>query len=212
MQTIGDIVARNLRALRVERGLTVSELARRSGVAKGTVSKLEAGQATNPTVETLWALADALGASLSELIVADTPPSRVGRLAEAEWIDGDVLRARIVDKLAGREVHDVSHVRFVPGARRDAGPHRRGAFAHAFVLAGTAPDRRLRRRHGRARPGRLRGVPRRRDRTRTRGSRRGRRRSSSSACRGPAASATGTPRRSCEPRGSPLDSRPRRAP
>ena len=136
MQTIGDIVARNLRALRVERGLTVSELARRSGVAKGTVSKLEAGQATNPTVETLWSLADALGASLSELIVADTPPSRVGRLAEAEWIEGDVLRARIVDKLAGREVHDVSHVRFVPGARRDAGPHRRGAFAHAFVLAG----------------------------------------------------------------------------
>jgi transcriptional regulator with XRE-family HTH domain len=136
MQTIGDIVARNLRALRVERGLTVSELARRSGVAKGTVSKLEAGQATNPTVETLWSLADALGASLSELIVADTPPSRVGRLAEAEWIEGDVLRARIVAKLAGREVHDVSHVRFVPGARRDAGPHRRGAFAHAFVLAG----------------------------------------------------------------------------
>jgi transcriptional regulator with XRE-family HTH domain len=137
MQTIGDIVARNLRGLRVERGLTVSELARRSGVAKGTVSKLEAGQATNPTVETLWALADALGASLSELIVADTPPSRVGRLAEAEWIAGDVLRARIVDKLAGREVHDVSHVRFVSGARRDAGPHRRGAFAHAFVLAGS---------------------------------------------------------------------------
>ena len=137
MQTIGDIVARNLRGLRVERNLSVSELARRSGVAKGTVSKLEAGQATNPTVETLWALADALGASLSELIVADTAPSRVGRLAEAEWIDGDVLRARIVDKLAGREVHDVSHVRFVTGARRDAGPHRRGAFAHAFVLAGT---------------------------------------------------------------------------
>jgi transcriptional regulator with XRE-family HTH domain len=135
MLTIGDIVARNLRGLRVERGLTVSELARRSGVAKGTVSKLEAGQATNPTVETLWALADALGASLSELIVADTPPSRVGRLAEAEWIAGDVLRARIVDKLAGREVHDVSHVRFVSGARRDAGPHRRGAFAHAAFPA-----------------------------------------------------------------------------
>lgn len=137
MQTIGDIVARNLRGLRLERNLSVSELARRSGVAKGTVSKLEAGQATNPTVETLWALADALGASLSELIVADTPPSRIGRLAEAEWVDGDVLRARFVDKLAGREVHDVSHVRFVAGARRDAGPHRRGAFAHAFVLAGT---------------------------------------------------------------------------
>ena len=136
MQSVGDIVARNLRALRAERNLGVSELARRSGVAKGTVSKLEAGQATNPTVETLWALADALGVSLSELIVAETPPSRVGRIAEAEWIDGDVLRARIVDKLAGREVHDVSHVRFRPGARRDAGPHRRGAFAHAFVLAG----------------------------------------------------------------------------
>ncbi|MBR6243904.1 MAG: helix-turn-helix transcriptional regulator, partial [Ruminococcus sp.] len=36
--------------LRKERGLSVDELARRSGVPKGTLSKLTAGISTNPTI------------------------------------------------------------------------------------------------------------------------------------------------------------------
>ena len=136
VDAVSEVVARNLRGLRTDRGLSVSDLARRSGVAKGTISRLEAGNATNPTVETLWALSDALGTSLADLIVADTAAPRVVRTADAEWIDGDVLRARVIDRLAGREVHDVSEVHFEAGRARDAGPHARGSLAHVFVTHG----------------------------------------------------------------------------
>ena len=136
MDTVSEVVARNLRGLRTDRGLSVSDLARRSGVAKGTISRLEAGNATNPTVETLWALADALGTALADLIVAGAGEPRVVRTADAEWIDGDVLRARVIDRLAGRDVHDLSEVRFEAGRAREAGPHVRGALAHVFVTHG----------------------------------------------------------------------------
>lgn len=40
-------------------GISVSELAKRAGIAKSTLSQLESGSG-NPSLETLWALAMAL--------------------------------------------------------------------------------------------------------------------------------------------------------
>ncbi|MGL1180837.1 helix-turn-helix domain-containing protein, partial [Vibrio parahaemolyticus] len=56
MSDLGDRIATTLRRERERRDLSVSELARRAGVAKATVSQLENGGG-NPSVETLWALA-----------------------------------------------------------------------------------------------------------------------------------------------------------
>ncbi|MDU3936443.1 MAG: helix-turn-helix transcriptional regulator, partial [Serratia liquefaciens] len=54
-------------AIRRERerlGLSVTELARRAGIAKSTLSQLETGSG-NPSLETLWALAMALDVPVS---------------------------------------------------------------------------------------------------------------------------------------------------
>jgi transcriptional regulator with XRE-family HTH domain len=61
------LVARNVRRLRPERGYSQSELARRSGLAKQTLSGVEAGDA-NPTVLTLTAIADALAVLVAHLL------------------------------------------------------------------------------------------------------------------------------------------------
>ncbi|TWS25545.1 helix-turn-helix domain-containing protein [Tsukamurella conjunctivitidis] len=60
-------VGRRLRELRTERGLSLSELARRSGVGKGSLSEIEAG-GRNPTIETLYALCDPLDVPLTALV------------------------------------------------------------------------------------------------------------------------------------------------
>lgn len=52
------VLAGNLRTLHGARGITLAELARRSGIAKATLSQLEAGGG-NPTIETLFALSRA---------------------------------------------------------------------------------------------------------------------------------------------------------
>ena len=49
-----EIIAKGLTRERQRAGLSL-EVARRAGVAKSTLSQLEAGQG-NPSIETLWAL------------------------------------------------------------------------------------------------------------------------------------------------------------
>jgi DNA-binding Xre family transcriptional regulator len=54
-----------LRAERERQGLSLSDLSQRSGIDRATLSKLETGKVSNPTVGTLRAVARALNKRLS---------------------------------------------------------------------------------------------------------------------------------------------------
>src|SRR4051812_2937934 len=69
---IVKVVGTNLRRLRTERSLSLSDLGRTSGVAKATLSALEGGRG-NPTLETLSALAAALQVPMGDLITPGDP-------------------------------------------------------------------------------------------------------------------------------------------
>ena len=91
---IRDAVAANVRALRNARGLSLGELADASGTGKATLSRIEAGQA-NPTVETLFALADALGVPLGALTADRSAAVQHVRAADLPRVSGAV-HARVL--------------------------------------------------------------------------------------------------------------------
>src|SRR5688572_4377242 len=62
-------VGRRVRRLRQARGVSLSELARRAGVGKATLSGLETGT-RNPTLETLWAITAQLGVPIAAILDA----------------------------------------------------------------------------------------------------------------------------------------------
>jgi transcriptional regulator with XRE-family HTH domain len=64
------LVGRNFARLRQERGLTQEEVAARSGFSQQYLSGLERGR-RNPTIITLYELAEALGVSHVELVKPD---------------------------------------------------------------------------------------------------------------------------------------------
>jgi transcriptional regulator with XRE-family HTH domain len=64
------LVGRNAARLRREAGLTQEQLAERSGLSQQYLSDLERGK-LNPTVVTLYELAEALGVSHVELVRPD---------------------------------------------------------------------------------------------------------------------------------------------
>lgn len=68
-QRVGRAVAH----FRELRGLTLVDLGERSGVAKSYIHKLEHGEAPNPGLRTLDALARALGITLQELLAVADP-------------------------------------------------------------------------------------------------------------------------------------------
>lgn len=132
-----DVVARcaaNLRRLRSQRGISLSELARGSGVAKGTLSRIEAGQG-NPTLETLWALADALGVSFGDLVGRPPEEAYLVRAGEGLALEGEAIGARMIDRLSGRIV-EVHEVLFRAGHRREVAGHASGVVTHVHLVAG----------------------------------------------------------------------------
>jgi transcriptional regulator with XRE-family HTH domain len=64
------LVGRNAARLRAEAGLTQEQLAEQSGLTQQYISDLERGKC-NPTIVTLYELAQALGASQVELVRED---------------------------------------------------------------------------------------------------------------------------------------------
>lgn len=57
-----------IRELRQKHGWSQSELARRAGVKQGVLSCIESGRTKNPRVDTLSAIAAALGVPVERLI------------------------------------------------------------------------------------------------------------------------------------------------
>lgn len=82
MDDLGQIVGQRLKALRVERGLTVRDLAQVSDLAFNTISLIERGK-MSPTIGTLHKLASALGMPLA-YFVAEGPPKQVVYLRHGE--------------------------------------------------------------------------------------------------------------------------------
>ncbi len=62
-----ELISKALVRERQKSGLSLSELSRKAGIAKSTLSQLESGSG-NPSIETLWALCVALDIPFARLI------------------------------------------------------------------------------------------------------------------------------------------------
>jgi transcriptional regulator with XRE-family HTH domain len=138
--TAADVVALISMSLRRERaraGLSLTDLARRARIAKSTLSQLENG-AGNPSLETLWALAQALGIPLSRLV--DPPRQSVqvirageGTVLHAEHAAYDAAMLASCPPGARRDIYRVSGQ---PGAPHLAPPHMPGTVEHLILGSG----------------------------------------------------------------------------
>ena len=131
------VVATSLRSERARAGISLTELARRAGIAKSTLSQLEAGSG-NPSLETLWALGVALGVPLSRLV---DPPRRgvqvirAGEGAEMRTSEADYSAVMLAACPAGAR-RDIYRVRAQPGAPYLARPHAPGTMEHLILCTG----------------------------------------------------------------------------
>jgi transcriptional regulator with XRE-family HTH domain len=135
--TVIAAIAAALRRERERAGLSLSELARRAGVAKSTLSQLEAGTG-NPGIETLWALGVALGVPFSQLVDPPTPQVRVVRAGEGTGIPAEQADFVATLLAAGgpQTRRDLYLMALEPGSVRTADAHNPASIEHVVVAAG----------------------------------------------------------------------------
>lgn len=134
-------IGENVRRARVERRLSLAEVASRSGVAKATLANLEKGRG-NPTIETLWALALGLRIAFSELLAQpDVVPTRVVRASEGARVQARGARSspmelRLLDRLERSGLTEIYEMRVPRDGHQEGQPHMPGIVERIFLTGG----------------------------------------------------------------------------
>ncbi|MEU4233250.1 XRE family transcriptional regulator [Nonomuraea sp. NPDC026600] len=131
-------LAENIRALRAMHGLSLSQLAERSGIAKATLFKIERGQ-TNPTLDTLTAIAETFDVTVIDLLtMAPSPVVDVVHAGEGVDMSDDVSRGEILrSQVIGAGTLEIHSQTFRVGASEVSNSHGAGAREHVLVHSGT---------------------------------------------------------------------------
>ena len=134
-----EVIAASLRRERRRSGLSLTEVARRAGIAKSTLSQLESGTG-NPSLETLWAICVALDAPFSRLLDPPRPHTEVIRADEGPTVaaaEAD-YRATLLAACPPGARRDVYRIQAEPGHARASEPHMPGVVEHVVIGAGRA--------------------------------------------------------------------------
>lgn len=134
-----NVIASALRRERSRSGVTLTDLARRAGIAKSTLSQLESGTG-NPSLETLWALAVALDIPPAQLLGPQRPTTHVVRAGEGAALHAAEAnyQAVLVAACPPNARRDIYHIAAEPGPARESQPHMPGVTEHVVLSAGRA--------------------------------------------------------------------------
>lgn len=119
-------IADNIRGFRKKRGLTLTGLAELTGIGKSTLSNLERGSG-NPTIETIWRLAQVLGVGYGELVGSAA--------AQASGFEG--VYVELIHHEASERKIETFLMRFEASALREAEAHGQGVTETVLVLSGS---------------------------------------------------------------------------
>jgi transcriptional regulator with XRE-family HTH domain len=134
-----ELIAASLRRERRRTGLSLTEVARRAGIAKSTLSQLESATG-NPSLETLWAICVALDAPFSRLLDPPRPHVQVIRAGEGPTVaaaDAN-YQATLLAACPPGARRDVYRIAAEPGHPRVSAAHMAGVIEHVVLSAGRA--------------------------------------------------------------------------
>ena len=131
LQEVLTAVGPRLRALRVRRGTTLTELARTTGISSSTLSRLESGL-RRPTLELLLPLARAHQVPLDELV--DAPATGDPRVAPRAVVRGGATYLALSRRPGGPQAYKILFPPQWPGREPELQVHE--GYEWAYVLSG----------------------------------------------------------------------------
>ncbi|UOD34774.1 helix-turn-helix transcriptional regulator [Deferribacteraceae bacterium V6Fe1] len=124
MEQICNEIAENLKKIRVERDLSLDQLANITGVSKSMLRQIETGNSI-PTIATIWKIANGLKVSFTSLLVKCDSEVRIGKLKSKNVlseIDGK-YRVYPVVPFDPKRSYEIYFMEISPDTRYDAEAH-----------------------------------------------------------------------------------------
>lgn len=146
MDSMNLIVAANIKRIRQEKGLSLDELSRLSGVSKSMLAQIERGEG-NPTISTLWKISNGMGIPFDSLTLRPKNEYDVIKMNEIEPLleDGGRVRNRPLFPDDGNRRFAVYYLELDENSFFKAEPHLKGMEEFITVLEGeleiTASDK-----------------------------------------------------------------------
>jgi len=136
---ISEIIGENLRRLRLERNLSLGQLSAQSGVSKVMLSQIEKG-ASNPSVNTVWKIADALRLPYTALLEREVGGGTVVSAGDvpAQTLDGGSGTLRCYYHHTQERSFELFQMTMEPGGSHVSQGHGERTDEYALVVAGTA--------------------------------------------------------------------------
>ncbi|RTR02945.1 helix-turn-helix domain-containing protein [Halomonas nitroreducens] len=117
-------LGQHLQRLRLEKGLSLSQLAAAAGIAKSNLSRLEQGNG-NPTLDTIWRLAVQLDVPFGTLVAPISVP-----------LGEEGVQVRLLDQGQDSPQVDAYWMRCAPHTTRHAEAHTPGARESLTLIEG----------------------------------------------------------------------------
>lgn len=121
------VIGRNIQKLRKEQKLTLDILSERSGVSKAMLSQIES-EKVNPTVATVWKIAQGLSVDINTLFKASAEPVRNFLLTRKDTIttletDEEGVHIKVLSPISMAEDLEMYLVTISPGGSLFSNPH-----------------------------------------------------------------------------------------
>ncbi len=140
-ETTHPSVGRSIQKIRKNHKLTLSVLSQRSGVSVATLSQIEADK-VNPTIATLWKIADGLDIDIHSLLSGLERKRRlfeVGRRDDISRLDTEEegVHIRVFSPLSMAEDLEIYSLTFQPGQLLVSDPHPEKTEEYLIVVRGS---------------------------------------------------------------------------
>lgn len=134
---LNDLIGHRLRHLREQRSLSLDQAAQLTGVSKPMLGQIERGQ-SNPTVSTLWKIADGLGVPFTAFLEKEGPEVKYVSQKELTPINeaDDKYKVYPVFPMLPGKFFEIFTVTLEPGCQYHAKPHPRGVEEYVWVTEG----------------------------------------------------------------------------
>lgn len=127
-----------LKRVRFERGLTLEDASRLTGVSKAMLGQIERGE-SNPTISILWKISSGLRVTFSDLLTSETnnfDPISFDKLNPVFESEGKMILYDVFpfNPISGFEYF---YIKLLPGAKHESIPHQNSSSEYIVVTEGT---------------------------------------------------------------------------